>query len=291
MELEFKSDFEVAREQWVKFWAGENSRPAVSAVLPKPGTNPAAKPEYAAGAREDFDPIIDQLLAWAETHVFLADAIPFFYLEFAADHFAALLGADLKFCDFAPGGWAVPFVRDLAEEEIHFEREGCWWKRTVGSAKVTGCAFCNLNLQWDGYRSKPASQVAAEIDYLTGRYQTLSVAIMDNVLPKKEAANIFKQIAKLDKDLRRLMNPMPAATFETGLFESPRHRIRHEADEIKIARRIGASCVELDCCAADQDWGGVVILEKALDPHNQGGCSVGSLSELEDSFNSHQYNL
>jgi ribosomal peptide maturation radical SAM protein 1 len=79
---------------------------------------------------------------------------------------------------------------------------GCWWKRAVGSAKVTGCAFCNLNLQWDGYRSKPAPQVAAEIDYLTGRYQTLSVAIMDNVLPQKEAIVMFKQIAALDKDLR-----------------------------------------------------------------------------------------
>ena len=79
---------------------------------------------------------------------------------------------------------------------------GCWWKRAVGSAKATGCAFCNLNLQWDGYRSKPASQVTTEIDHLTGRYQTLSVAIMDNVMPKKEAIVMFKQIAALDKDLR-----------------------------------------------------------------------------------------
>jgi ribosomal peptide maturation radical SAM protein 1 len=79
---------------------------------------------------------------------------------------------------------------------------GCWWKGAAGSAKVTGCAFCNLNLQWDGYRSKPASQMAAEIDYLTDRYQTLSVAIMDNVLPKKEAIDIFGQITALDKDLR-----------------------------------------------------------------------------------------
>jgi ribosomal peptide maturation radical SAM protein 1 len=79
---------------------------------------------------------------------------------------------------------------------------GCWWKRTVGSAKATGCAFCNLNLQWEGYRSKPASQVANEIDHLTGRYQTLSLAIMDNVLPKKKAANIFKHISRLDKNLR-----------------------------------------------------------------------------------------
>jgi ribosomal peptide maturation radical SAM protein 1 len=79
---------------------------------------------------------------------------------------------------------------------------GCWWKRAVGPARVSGCAFCNLNLQWDGYRSKPAAQVAAEIDYLTSRHRTLSVAIMDNVLPKKNATELFRQIAGLHKDLR-----------------------------------------------------------------------------------------
>ncbi len=79
---------------------------------------------------------------------------------------------------------------------------GCWWKGTGGSAKISGCAFCNLNLQWNGYRNKPASQVVAEIDHLTGRYQTLSLALMDNVLPKKDAIEIFKQTAKLNKDLR-----------------------------------------------------------------------------------------
>ena len=79
---------------------------------------------------------------------------------------------------------------------------GCWWKRAVGSAKVTGCAFCNLNLQWLGYRSKPVPRAVAEIDQLTNRYQTLSVAIMDNVLPKKDTIDIFLQIAGLNKDLR-----------------------------------------------------------------------------------------
>jgi ribosomal peptide maturation radical SAM protein 1 len=79
---------------------------------------------------------------------------------------------------------------------------GCWWKRAAGSTTVSGCAFCNLNLQWIGYRSKPVSRAVAEIDHLTDRYQTLSVAIMDNVLPKKNAVDIFLQIAGLDKDLR-----------------------------------------------------------------------------------------
>ncbi|MEJ2727973.1 MAG: RiPP maturation radical SAM C-methyltransferase, partial [Deltaproteobacteria bacterium] len=79
---------------------------------------------------------------------------------------------------------------------------GCWWKHAGKSTKMSGCAFCNLNLQWTGYRSKPVSQAVAEIDHLTDRYQTLSVAIMDNVLPKKDAIGIFLQLARLNKDLR-----------------------------------------------------------------------------------------
>jgi ribosomal peptide maturation radical SAM protein 1 len=79
---------------------------------------------------------------------------------------------------------------------------GCWWKGSVAAAKVTGCAFCNLNLQWDGYRSKSVSKVVSEIDYLTRRYQTLSVAMMDNVLPKKDTIDLFIQIARLNKDFR-----------------------------------------------------------------------------------------
>ena len=79
---------------------------------------------------------------------------------------------------------------------------GCWWKRAVVSGKLSGCAFCNLNLQWHGYRHKPPSQVVSEIDDLTGRYQTLSVAITDNVLPRKGAVEIFKQMGRLNKNLR-----------------------------------------------------------------------------------------
>ena len=136
MELEFKEDFDRAAEQWGKFWAGVNTRPAVCTVLPKPGVTPVEKPGYASGAQEDFEPIVDQLLTWAETHLFLADAIPYYYLEFSADHFAGLLGADLKFVDSGPGGWAIPFVRDLARAEIRFDRDWYWWKRTVAFAEA-----------------------------------------------------------------------------------------------------------------------------------------------------------
>ena len=136
MELQYKNDFSAPAKQWADFWKGDNTRPSVSAILPKSGVASVEKPGYAFGAREDFGPIIDQLLAWAETHEFLADAIPFYYMEFAADHFAALLGADLQFTETEPGGWAVPFIQDLEHAEIYFDRDGYWWKRTVEFAEA-----------------------------------------------------------------------------------------------------------------------------------------------------------
>ncbi len=79
---------------------------------------------------------------------------------------------------------------------------GCWWKAPKKSARKRGCAFCNLNLQWDGYRSKGVPQVISEVDHLTTRYQTLSVAFMDNVLPLRASRKIFSKLSKVPKDLR-----------------------------------------------------------------------------------------
>ena len=86
---------------------------------------------------------------------------------------------------------------------------GCWWQKTIVSGRTTrktsgrgaGCAFCNLNLQWQGYRHKDPSRVVNEIDQLTGRYQTLSVSIVDNVLPRKSSRAVFKKVGNLKKDL------------------------------------------------------------------------------------------
>jgi len=94
---------------------------------------------------------------------------------------------------------------------------GCWWKgasierdmnsgeRDKNSAdgdKNSGCAFCNLNLQWEGYRSKNAEQVAAEIDHLTSKYKNLSIAFMDNLMPLKTSGDIFIKLGELKKDFR-----------------------------------------------------------------------------------------
>ena len=93
---------------------------------------------------------------------------------------------------------------------------GCWWQRSSSASKSSGCAFCNLNLQWEGYRSKDPGQVAGEIDYLTAKYQTLAVSIVDNVLPKRASKEIFKKLIGLKKDLR-MFSEIRATTARSEL--------------------------------------------------------------------------
>ena len=105
---------------------------------------------------------------------------------------------------------------------------GCWWNGSVLSDEKAkeqtghkigdkeGCAFCNLNLQWKGYRSKPPLQVAREIDKLITQHQTLSVAFVDNVMPASRAKDPFYEIDKLQKDIK-LFGEIRANTSLTAL--------------------------------------------------------------------------
>ncbi|OQY07791.1 MAG: hypothetical protein B6I22_02345 [Desulfobacteraceae bacterium 4572_123] len=76
---------------------------------------------------------------------------------------------------------------------------GCRWQ--TANAGHSGCAFCNLNRNWQGYRCKGPKQVTAEIDHLTSKYRNLSVAFMDNLMPIKTAMEMFDHMAGLKKDL------------------------------------------------------------------------------------------
>ncbi len=76
-----------------------------------------------------------------------------------------------------------PFIPVLP---IEFSR-GCWWNK---------CTFCNLNLQWRGYRWKTANTMLEEVKQQSSRYQCLDFCFTDNALPPKEADAFFKTLAK-----------------------------------------------------------------------------------------------
>ena len=73
---------------------------------------------------------------------------------------------------------------------IEFSR-GCWWNK---------CTFCNLNLQWCGYRYKKAAQMLAEVNELSDRHGCLDFTFTDNMIPPQESFHFFSQTKKLLSD-------------------------------------------------------------------------------------------
>ncbi len=90
-----------------------------------------------------------------------------------------------------------PFIPLLP---IEFSR-GCWWNK---------CTFCNLNLQWQNYRSKKSDRMLAETLHLTKTYECLHFTFTDNALPAKEADSFFRKLSseQLDFDFFAEIRPM-----------------------------------------------------------------------------------
>ncbi len=71
---------------------------------------------------------------------------------------------------------------------------GCWWHRATPESPEKACQFCNLNLQWKGYRYKTADKVAKEIEYLTRKHATTRFFFVDNNLPPRETDKLFETL-------------------------------------------------------------------------------------------------
>lgn len=76
-----------------------------------------------------------------------------------------------------------PFIPILP---VEFSR-GCWWNK---------CTFCNLNLQWKGYRWKTATNMLAEVKQQAHQYKCLDFCFTDNALPPQEANTFFSTLAQ-----------------------------------------------------------------------------------------------
>ena len=90
---------------------------------------------------------------------------------------------------------------------VEFSR-GCWWNK---------CAFCNLNLQWSGYRRKSANRMKKEISTLISRHQVLDFSFTDNCLPLRESRQFFSLPAAEGKDINFFaeVRQEQAASFES----------------------------------------------------------------------------
>jgi len=68
---------------------------------------------------------------------------------------------------------------------------GCWWNK---------CTFCNLNIQYKGYREKSVDKIVEEIDFLSDRYEILSFHIVSNNLLLKNMRILCRRLIELGKD-------------------------------------------------------------------------------------------
>jgi ribosomal peptide maturation radical SAM protein 1 len=87
--------------------------------------------------------------------------------------------------------WAIPIEGS----------RGCWWDRArrTGNPKST-CYFCNLNVQWKGYREKAIPRIVSELDTLSRRYETTQVYFLDNIIRNRGVKELGAAIASLHRD-------------------------------------------------------------------------------------------
>jgi ribosomal peptide maturation radical SAM protein 1 len=76
---------------------------------------------------------------------------------------------------------------------------GCWWHRARTGTRGRACRFCNLNLQWKGYRRKGPGQVAKEMETLASRHRSLRFFFVDNILNPPTTEGMFQRIAALGR--------------------------------------------------------------------------------------------
>jgi ribosomal peptide maturation radical SAM protein 1 len=78
---------------------------------------------------------------------------------------------------------------------------GCWWDRGKGTGNPRDtCYFCNLNVQWDGYRQKSVDRLVSEIDTLSSRYANSLVFFLDNILRTKGIGELSTKVAAQGKN-------------------------------------------------------------------------------------------
>jgi hypothetical protein len=201
VELEFKPDFEPTRQRWIDFWAGHSERPMLRAIIEKPGVKPVPRPPYAAGFDGDYSPVVDQVLAWAETHEFLGDTIPAYYLEFGPDQFTTFLGADMKPSSSANvGGWVEHSLGSLDDVEIRFQPDCYWWKRYVECVQM-------FRERCDGKVMVAATTMTANLDCLVAMRGTENL-IMDLVDNPQAVHRALEQVTRAHQEIAKVLKEL-----------------------------------------------------------------------------------
>jgi ribosomal peptide maturation radical SAM protein 1 len=130
-----------------------------------------------------------------------------------------------------------PFIPVLP---IEFSR-GCWWNK---------CTFCNLNLQWRGYRWKTAEVMLKEVHVQSTRHQCLEFCFTDNALPPKEAGKFFNNTGHSQSsydffaEVRVITNPVTQQHYRRGGLSTIQVGIEALSTSLLKKMKKGTSAIE-----------------------------------------------
>lgn len=170
------------------------------AVAPKTGIAPVSKPRPYDCAFGDLDPIIEQALAWASTHDFLGDAVPYLMVTLAPDHFAALLGAEIHRNQAGGTNWVEPCLTTLDDADIRFQRDGRWWRRTVECVE-------KFRARCDGKIIITGTHLQGGLDCLTALYGTQNL-LLDLAIAPELVHRALGQIDTAVCEVRKAMSDL-----------------------------------------------------------------------------------
>ena len=198
----------------------KNNRPMVLSILPKPGVREIEPPPYLTAFDCDFHDLAHWLLAWAETHDFVGDTLPYYYLEFGPETFATYLGCDLKLAEDRSTSWSIPYVEDWDKTEIYFHRENYWWQRTLEAVDI-------LRSHLDGKMMIGAPTLLGNLDALSSIRgpQNLLVDLMDHPHQISRALDqVCRVHAEVIEDLAKALDMDQIGSMNVeGLYFSGRH--------------------------------------------------------------------
>ena len=138
---------------------------------------------------------------------------------------------------------------------LEFSR-GCWWNK---------CKFCNLNLQWHGYRKKTAARVLDEVQEQARRHQCLDFCFTDNALPPKETDSFFASLAPLEIDydffaeLRVITSPDTLISYRQGGLSSIQVGIEALSSGLLEKMEKGTSCIENIAAMRQSAEAGIIL--------------------------------
>ncbi len=119
---------------------------------------------------------------------------------------------------------------------------GCWWHRFSSGSVDRACKFCNLNLQWRGYRSKEPAQVAREMQWLAEKHASLKFSFVDNILDSRKLNKLFRCINDLDRGFE-IFTELRASVSRDDLIQMRRAGVNQvqigvEALSTRLLRKI-----------------------------------------------------